>query len=207
MWTFLKVFTDFITILLLFYVFCFCFVFWLPIRLAPPALEDGVLTTGPPGKSWLLLFFQCMMRVEVTLCNAIKTLVDTFLKDVAGFLNVNINNAPEIEAFASMCAQSLNCVRLRNTKDCSPPGSSVHEIIQARILEWVTIFCFYNMMQKYRHWIKLCKWEHNLFCLHLQIYFLFKKKILPNILQTENCIKLIYTLTNYWKLNILITAT
>ena len=24
-------------------------------------------------------------------------------------------------------------------KDCSPPGSSVHGILQARILEWVTI--------------------------------------------------------------------
>ena len=116
----LNIFTDFITILLLFYVFCFCFVFWLPIRPAPPELEDGVLTTGPPGKSWLLFFFQCLMRVEVTLCNAIKTPVDTFLKDVAGFLNVSTNNAPEIEAFASMCAQSLKCVRLGDTKDCSP---------------------------------------------------------------------------------------
>ena len=26
--------------------------------------------------------------------------------------------------------------------DCSPPGSSVHEIPQARILEWVAIFLF-----------------------------------------------------------------
>ena len=161
-WTFLNVFTDFITILLLFYFFCFCFVFWLPIRHAPPEFEDGVLTTGPPGKSWLLSFFQCMMIVDVTLCNAIKTLVDIFLKDVAGFLNVSTNNAPEIEAFASMCAHLLNCVRLGDTKGCSPPGSSVHGIIQARILEWVTIFCFYNMVQKYRHQIKLCKREHNL---------------------------------------------
>ena len=102
------------------------------------------------------------MIVDVTLCNAIKTLVDIFLKDVAGFLNVSTNNAPEIEAFASMCAHLLNCVRLGDTKGCSPPGSSVHGIIQARILEWVTIFCFYNMVQKYRHQIKLCKREHNL---------------------------------------------
>ena len=27
----------------------------------------------------------------------------------------------------------------RNPVDCSPPGSSVHELIQARILEWVAI--------------------------------------------------------------------
>ena len=29
---------------------------------------------------------------------------------------------------------------LCNLMDCSPPGSSVHGILQARILEWVTIF-------------------------------------------------------------------
>ena len=28
---------------------------------------------------------------------------------------------------------------LCNPMDCSPPGSSVHEILQARILEWVVV--------------------------------------------------------------------
>ena len=32
------------------------------------------------------------------------------------------------------------CPTLCDPMDCSPPGSSVHEILQARILEWVTIF-------------------------------------------------------------------
>ena len=36
-----------------------------------------------------------------------------------------------------MHAQS--CSTLCNTMDCSPSGSSVHEISQTRILEWVTI--------------------------------------------------------------------
>ena len=31
------------------------------------------------------------------------------------------------------------CPTLCNSKNCSPPGSSVHEIVQARILEWVAI--------------------------------------------------------------------
>ena len=31
------------------------------------------------------------------------------------------------------------CSTLCNPMDCSPPGSSVHKILQARILEWVTI--------------------------------------------------------------------
>ena len=30
---------------------------------------------------------------------------------------------------------------LGDPMDCSPPGSSVHEILQARILEWVASSC------------------------------------------------------------------
>ena len=38
------------------------------------------------------------------------------------------------------CAKSLqSCPALCNPMDCSPPGSSVHEILQARILEWVAM--------------------------------------------------------------------
>ena len=32
-----------------------------------------------------------------------------------------------------------SCPTLCNTMDCSPPGSSVHRISQAKILEWVAI--------------------------------------------------------------------
>ena len=39
-----------------------------------------------------------------------------------------------------MHAQSLeSCPTLCNPTDCSPPGSSVREILQARILEWVAL--------------------------------------------------------------------
>ena len=31
------------------------------------------------------------------------------------------------------------CQTLRNSVDCSPPGSSAHGIFQARVLEWVAI--------------------------------------------------------------------
>ena len=33
----------------------------------------------------------------------------------------------------------FSCVTLGNSVDCSPPGSSVHGIFQARILEWVAV--------------------------------------------------------------------
>ena len=39
------------------------------------------------------------------------------------------------------------CLTLNDLKDCSLPGSSVHEISQARILEWVAIsFSSYKAM-------------------------------------------------------------
>ena len=36
-----------------------------------------------------------------------------------------------------LVAQS--CLTLCDPVDCSPPGSSVHAVLQARILEWVPI--------------------------------------------------------------------
>ena len=35
--------------------------------------------------------------------------------------------------------KSLSCLTLCDSMDCSLPGSSVHGIFQARILEWVAI--------------------------------------------------------------------
>ena len=76
MWTIFKVFIEFVTILLLFYVL----VFWPQgmwdlssrpgIEPASPALEGEVLTTGPPGESPFLPFlFNIVWEV---LASAIK---------------------------------------------------------------------------------------------------------------------------------------
>ena len=45
-------------------------------------------------------------------------------------------------AHVCVCAQS--CLTLCNHMDCSSPGSSVHGVSQARILEWVAISCSTN---------------------------------------------------------------
>ena len=65
MWTIFKVFTEFVTILLLFYAFWFfrreaCEILALRpgIEPAPPALEGEVLTTGLPGKSQTFLILE-----------------------------------------------------------------------------------------------------------------------------------------------------
>jgi len=38
-----------------------------------------------------------------------------------------------------MCSVAKSCLTLCDLMDCSPPGSSVHGILQARILGWVAI--------------------------------------------------------------------
>ena len=38
-----------------------------------------------------------------------------------------------------VCVRAQPCLTLCDPMDCSPPGSSVHGISQARILEWVAI--------------------------------------------------------------------
>ena len=51
------------------------------------------------------------------------------------------------------------CPTLCNLMDCSPPGSSVHGVLQARILEWVAIpFSNINTRKPkeipgFKHWI------------------------------------------------------
>ena len=38
-----------------------------------------------------------------------------------------------------VCEVTQSCPTLCDPMDCSPPGSSVHGILQARILEWAAI--------------------------------------------------------------------
>ena len=54
-----------------------------------------------------------------------------------------------------------SCLTLRNPMDCSPPGSSVHGIFQARVLEWGAI-AFSNRVNSrvathiFVRWIQRC---------------------------------------------------
>ena len=43
-------------------------------------------------------------------------------------------------ARAPACSVAQLYLPLWDPMDCSPPGSSIHEILQARILDWVAIF-------------------------------------------------------------------
>ena len=64
---------------------------------------------------------------------------------VIGFLRRMIQkiHSRRVEKSLHVCAKSLQlCLTLSDPVDCSPPGSSVHGILQARILEWVAMPAF-----------------------------------------------------------------
>jgi len=48
-------------------------------------------------------------------------------------------NAGHTAAAAAAAKLRQSCLTLRDPMDCILPGSSVHEILQARVLEWVAI--------------------------------------------------------------------
>ena len=45
-----------------------------------------------------------------------------------------LHNLPKIENLVVLVTQS--CLTLSDLMDCSLPGSSIHGIVQARVLEW-----------------------------------------------------------------------
>ena len=54
-----------------------------------------------------------------------------------------------------ICAKSLHCVRLCDSMDCSPLGSSVHGIFPVRIVEWVSISyvtLYWNIQPHFTYW-------------------------------------------------------
>ena len=45
----------------------------------------------------------------------------------------------DFEPLLTLCLVTQSCLTLSDPMDCSPPGSSVHGILQSRILEWVAM--------------------------------------------------------------------
>ena len=43
------------------------------------------------------------------------------------------------KSLRSLCSDAQSCLTLCDPMDCSPPGYSIHRILQARMLEWVVI--------------------------------------------------------------------
>ena len=54
-----------------------------------------------------------------------------------------------------VCSVTQLCPTLWDPRDCSLPGSSVHRIFQARILEWVAIFLLQGIFPIQRYTLQL----------------------------------------------------
>ena len=48
-------------------------------------------------------------------------------------------SCPQKDEHVPACSTAQSCATLHNPMDCSLPGSSVHGVFQAGILEWVAI--------------------------------------------------------------------
>ena len=62
------------------------------------------------------------------------------IRDIKGTFHAKMGSIKDrngLDLTESEVTQS--CLTLCNPVDCSPPGSSVHGILQARVLEWVAI--------------------------------------------------------------------
>ena len=62
-----------------------------------------------------------------------------FEDNYSGFSISNGLLGAGIDCWRQMCVHAQSCLTLCDPMNCSPPGSSVHGIFQARILEWITI--------------------------------------------------------------------
>ena len=62
-----------------------------------------------------------------------------------------------LKCAAAAAAKLLqSCPTLHDPMDCSPPGSSVHGILQARVLEWGAITFSVNLPRKAKKEKKMC---------------------------------------------------
>ena len=57
------------------------------------------------------------------------------------------------------CLVAQSCLILCDTMDCSPPGSSIHGIFQARVLEWVAISYSRGLFPTHGSNLHLLHWQ------------------------------------------------
>ena len=80
-----------------------------------------------------------------------------------------------------------SCWTLRDPMDCSPPGSSVHRILQARIVEWVATSSFRGSSWP-RYWTQVSCIADRFFTVwttreaHKMVYFAYNLHISSHIL-------------------------
>ena len=106
------------------------------------AWKDIPWTKEPGYNPWVLkLKNNSLFKISIIKYN---TLLGFMLDDFVGYLGVlSMFKVGEAMMFRSLyyvvCLVAQSCLTLCDPLDYSPPGSSIHGILQARILEWVAI--------------------------------------------------------------------
>ena len=93
----------------------------------------------PPLKSSSIFDFKVIMTIWPFPQFSTNTLFSSYSWDVFYFSCSQISYS-KIHCFLKYWKWKWSCSVMSDSLDCSLPGSSVHGIFQARILEWVSIF-------------------------------------------------------------------
>ena len=113
---------------------------WRGIKPRSPVLQADSLSSEPPGKPKNTRVGSLSLLQVIFL---IQELNLALLHSRQILYQLSYEGSP-LHYYSShqvcVCAKSLlSCLTLSDPMDCRPPGSSVHGILQARILEWVAM--------------------------------------------------------------------
>ena len=121
-------------------------------------LANHAVSSLPLLILYKIWFFPKFLRKNVPL------LVRNCFLQLHGRNEVQINQVSYFMGFPgvpSVCSAAQSCPTLCDPMDCSPPGSSVHGILQARTLEGVAI-SFSNAWEWSRSVVSDSLWPHGL---------------------------------------------
>jgi len=98
-------------------------------------------------------------------------------------MRVMVSKKISLYCLCCCCLVAKHVLLFCNPFDCSPPGSSVHEISQARILEWVSIWSRVSSQPRDQAWV---------FCIGRWILYHWTTRealciILPNHITGSTC--------------------
>ena len=124
---------------------------FIPVTVAQPKIKSSICaldTKYPAFPAPLLLYFftksqlksskgQVIYRYPIIRCSHLYLSLTSQCPLIQ--LSSQDSNFSVHQWFHCCCSVAQSCPTLCEPLDCSPPGSSVHGISQARILEWVAI--------------------------------------------------------------------
>ena len=91
---------------------------------------------------------------------------------LCAYIYLHIHTITQMHTLTCACVLSLSCIQPFETMDCSPPGSSVHGVLQSGVLEWVAIYHQITRVKDCKSQIKFSE-PKTTFCLNLYSWKVF----------------------------------